>query len=272
MRRILLSSMPGTAITSIQITGIQHEFSTIPGIKEDMTEITLNVKGIIAKLGCEGPKTAYIEAVGPYTVSAGDIKNDADIEVLNPDLHIATLGEGSILSMELTFSHGQGYVLAEKNKPSRTIIGTIPVDSNYNPVQKVNYTVDELYSGSTAYDRLALEVWTNGVITARDAATLSGLILRDHFAMLYGAEETLFTTSEKKRAKSFDILDTPIEELDLSVRASNCLKRASIKTLRDLVSKTEYDLFRVRSMGQKSLEEIIGKLTSMGLSLTIDEN
>lgn len=270
MRRILLSSMPGTAVTSIQISGIQHEFSTISGIKEDVTEITLNVKGIIAKLECEGSKTAYIEAVGPCIVSAGDIKDDTDIEILNPDLHIATLGENAFLSMELTISHGRGYIPAENNKPDRIVIGTIPVDSNYNPVQKVNYTIDKLHDG--AHDHLTLEVWTNGVLTARDAAALSGLILRDHFAMMSGAKEYLFTASEKKKAESFDILDTPIEDMDLSVRAHNCLKRAGIDTIRTLTSKTEYDLFRIKSMGQKSLDEIIGKVTSMGLSLAIDED
>ena len=184
LRRILLSSLPGTAVTSIKIAGVQHEFTTIPGVKEDVTEIVLNVKGIIAKLYCEGVKTVHIEAAGEGKVTAGDIKADADVEVLNPDLHIATLGPDATLSMELTLSHGRGYIPADKNKPAQSIIGVIPVDSIYTPVRKVNYTVENTRVGdATDYDKLTLEVWTNGTIDARDAVSLGARILCDHFAL-----------------------------------------------------------------------------------------
>ncbi len=276
LRRILLSSLPGTAVTSIKISGVQHEFTTIPGIKEDVTEIVLNVKGIIAKLYCEGVKTVHIEAVGECKVTAGDIKADADVEILNPDLHIATLGPDATLSMELTLSHGRGYVPADKNKPSQSIIGIIPVDSIYTPVRKVNYTVENTRVGdATDYDKLTLEVWTNGTIDARDAVSLGARILCDHFTLFTDLSETMGTRStvvEKAEAQRDKVMEMTIDDMDLSVRSYNCLKRANINTVEDLISKTEEEMMKVRNLGRKSLEEVINKLAMMGLSLAAEEN
>ncbi|MBE6957415.1 MAG: DNA-directed RNA polymerase subunit alpha [Ruminococcaceae bacterium] len=275
LRRILLSSLPGTAVTSIKIAGIQHEFTTIPGVKEDVTEIVLNVKGIIAKLHSEGVKTVYIEAVGPCTVTAGDIKADAEVEILNPDLHIATLDVDATLTMELTLSHGRGYIPADKNKTAQTVIGVIPVDSIYTPVVKVNYTVENTRVGdATDYDKLTLEVWTNGTIDARDAVSLGARILCDHFTLFTDLSETMGSQStvvDKPNAEQSKVLDLTIEELDLSVRSFNCLKRASINTVADLISKTEEEMMKVRNLGRKSLEEVINKLDMMGLSLSKEE-
>ena len=276
LRRILLSSLPGTAVTSIKIAGVQHEFSTIPGIKEDVTEIVLNVKGIIAKLYSEGVKTVYIEASGEGVVTAGDIKADSDVEVLNPEHPIATLGPDAALNMELTLSQGRGYVTADKNKPAQTIIGVIPVDSVYTPVKKVNYTVENTRVGdATDYDKLTLEVWTNGTISARDAVSLGARILVDHFTLFTDLSETMgskATVVEKAEAQRDKVLEMTIEELDLSVRSFNCLKRANINTVEDLISKTEEEMMKVRNLGRKSLEEVINKLAMMGLSLASDEN
>ena len=242
LRRILLSSLPGTAVTSIKIAGVQHEFSTIPGVKEDVTEIVLNVKSIIAKLHSEGVKTVYIEASGECEVTAGDIKADGEVEVLNPELHIATLGPDASLNMELTLSHGRGYVPADRNKPAQTIIGLIPVDSIYTPVRKVNYTVENTRVGdATDYDKLTLEVWTDGTITARDAVSLGARILCDHFVLFTDLSETMGSKStvvEKAETQRDKVLELTIEELDLSVRSFNCLKRANINTVEDLISKT----------------------------------
>ena len=275
LRRILLSSLPGTAVTSIKIAGIQHEFSTIPGVKEDVTEIVLNVKGIIAKLHSEGVKTVYIEAVGPCTVTAGDIKADAEVEILNPELHIATLDVDATLTMELTLSHGRGYVPADKNKNTQSVIGVIPVDSIYTPVVKVNYTVENTRVGdATDYDKLTLEIWTNGTIDARDAVSLGARILCDHFALFTDLSETMGSQStvvDKPNAEQSKVLDLTIEELDLSVRSFNCLKRANINTVEDLISKTEEEMMKVRNLGRKSLEEVINKLDMMGLSLSKEE-
>ena len=276
MRRILLSSLPGTAVTSIKIAGVQHEFSTIPGIKEDVTEIVLNVKGIIAKLYSEGVKTVYIEASGEGVVTAGDIKADSDVEVLNPEHHIATLGPDASLNMELTFAQGRGYVTADRNKPAQTIIGVIPVDSVYTPVRKVNYTVENTRVGdATDYDKLTLEVWTNGTISARDAVSLGARILVDHFTLFTDLSETMgsrTTVVEKDEAQRDKVLELTIEELDLSVRSFNCLKRANINTVEDLISKTEDEMMKVRNLGRKSLEEVINKLSMMGLSLASEES
>ncbi|MDE6954872.1 MAG: DNA-directed RNA polymerase subunit alpha, partial [Oscillospiraceae bacterium] len=221
LRRILLSSLPGTAVTSIKIAGVQHEFTTIPGVKEDVTEIVLNVKGIIAKLYCEGVKTVHIEAAGEGKVTAGDIKADADVEVLNPDLHIATLGPDATLSMELTLSHGRGYIPADKNKPAQSIIGVIPVDSIYTPVRKVNYTVENTRVGdATDYDKLTLEVWTNGTIDARDAVSLGARILCDHFALFTDLSETMgnrSTVVEKAETQRDKVMEMTIDDMDLSV-------------------------------------------------------
>ena len=269
LRRILLSSLPGTAVTSIKIAGVQHEFSTIPGIKEDVTEIVLNVKSIIAKLHSEGVKTVYIEASGECEVTAGDIKADGEVEILNPELHIATLGPDASLNMELTLSHGRGYVPADRNKPAQTIIGLIPVDSIYTPVKKVNYTVENTRVGDlTDFDKLTLEVWTDGTITARDAVSLGARILCDHFVLFTDLSETMGSKStvvEKAEAQRDKVLELTIEELDLSVRSFNCLKRANINTVEDLISKTEDEMMKVRNLGRKSLEEVINKLAMMGL-------
>jgi len=276
LRRILLSSLPGTAITSIKIAGVQHEFSTIPGVKEDVTEIVLNVKRIIAKLHGEGPKTMYIEANGEGVITAGDIKADSEVEILNPELHIATLGPDASLNMELTLGHGRGYVPADRNKPAQTIIGLIPVDSVYTPVRKVNYTVENTRVGDlTDFDRLTLEIWTNGTISARDAVSLGARILVDHFVLFTDLSETVGSKStvvEKAEAQRDKVLEMTIEELDLSVRSFNCLKRANINTVEDLISKTEDEMMKVRNLGRKSLEEVINKLAMMGLSLASDEN
>ena len=276
LRRILLSSLPGTAVTSIKIAGVMHEFTTIPGVKEDVTEIVLNVKSIIAKLYSEGVKTVHIEAVGPCKVTAGDIKADADVEVLNPDLHIATLDVDATLNMELTLSHGRGYVTADKNKTAQTVIGVIPVDSIYTPVRKVNYTVENTRVGdATDYDKLTLEVWTNGTIDARDAVSLSARILCDHFALFTDLSETMgakSTVVEKPEAGHNKVMEMTIDDMDLSVRSYNCLKRANINTVEDLISKTEEEMMKVRNLGRKSLEEVINKLAMMGLSLAAEEN
>ena len=277
LRRIMLSSLPGTAATTIKIAGVQHEFSTIPGVKEDVTEIVLNIKSLITKLnGAETVKTVYIEATGPCEVTAGDIKGDSEVEVLNPDLHIATLDAGATLNMEITLSHGRGYVPADRNKPAQTVIGLIPVDSIYTPVYKVNYTVENTRVGNmTDFDKLTLEVWTDGTITPRDAVSLGAKILCDHFTLFTDLSDTMSARStvvEKAEAQRDKVLELTIEELDLSVRSFNCLKRANINTVEDLISKTEDDMMKVRNLGRKSLEEVINKLAMMGLSLASEDN
>ena len=277
LRRIMLSSLPGTAATSIKIAGVQHEFSTIPGVKEDVTEIVLNVKSLITRLhNTDGIKTVYIEAVGPCEVKAGDIKGDSEVEVLNPDLHIATLDAGATLNMELTLSHGRGYVSADRNKTAQTAIGVIPVDSIYTPVYKVNYTVENTRVGNmTDFDKLTLEVWTDGTISPRDAVSLGAKILCDHFSLFTDLSDAMGSKStvvEKAEAQRDKVLELTIEELDLSVRSFNCLKRANINTVEDLISKTEDEMMKVRNLGRKSLEEVINKLAMMGLSLASDDN
>ncbi len=277
LRRIMLSSLPGTAATSIKIAGVQHEFSTIPGVKEDVTEIVLNVKNLLTKLYCEGGKTVFIEATGPCEVTAGDIKSDGEVEVLNPELHLATLDVGATLSMEITLSHGRGYVSADRNKALRpNVIGVIPIDSIYTPVYNVNYTVESTRVGASSdYDKLTLEVWTDTTITARDAVSLGAKILCDHFALFTDLSDTLGdkSTVVEKAADSKDkMLELTIEELDLSVRSFNCLKRANINTVEDLISKTEDEMMKVRNLGRKSLEEVINKLAMMGLSLASEDN
>jgi len=277
LRRIMLSSLPGTAATSIKIAGVQHEFTTIPGVKEDVTEIVLNVKSLITRLhNADGIKTVYIEAVGPCEVTAGDIKCDSEVEVLNPELHIATLDAGATLNMELTLSHGRGYVSADRNKTAQTSIGVIPVDSIYTPVYKVNYTVENTRVGNmTDFDKLTLEVWTDGTISPRDAVSLGAKILCDHFSLFTDLSDAMGSKStvvEKAEAQRDKVLELTIEELDLSVRSFNCLKRANINTVEDLISKTEDDMMKVRNLGRKSLEEVINKLAMMGLSLASEDN
>ena len=277
LRRVLLSSLPGVAVTSIKIDGILHEFSTIEGVKEDVTEIVLNVKGLIAKINGEGPKTVYIEAEGPCVVTAGSIKCDSEVEILDPDMHIATVGEGGRLYMELTLDKGRGYVPADRNKQlMNPVIGVIPVDSIYTPVMKVNYTVDNTRVGQiTDYDKLTLEVWTNGVLCAQEAVSLAARVLTEHlnlFVDLSGdaLEGNPILVKSDDEAQT-TVLSMTIEELDFSVRSFNCLKRANINTVEDLINRTEDDMMKVRNLGRKSLEEVINKLESLGLRLRDDE-
>lgn len=276
LRRVLLSSLPGTAATSIRIAGVQHEFSTIPGVKEDVTEIVLNIKSIIARLHCDGPKTVYIEAAGECEVTAGDIKTDSEVEILNPDQHIATLGPDGALSMEITLGHGRGYVPADKNKSAQQVIGTIPVDSIYAPVLKVNYAVENTRVGNqTDFDKLTIEVWTDKTISARDALSLGAKILCDHFTLFTDLSDTIGSRStvvEKEVKQPDTVMKMTIEELDLSVRSFNCLKRANINTVEDLTNKTQEEMIKVRNLGRKSLEEVEHKLAMMGLSLASEDN
>ena len=272
MRRVLLSTLPGVAVTTIKIDGVVHEFTTIPGVKEDVTEIVLNIKGLIAKLHSEETKTAYIEAEGPCVVTAADIKADSEVEILNPELHIATLDKGAKLNMEMTLDRGRGYVPSELNKPAQSVIGVIPVDSIFTPVLKANFTVDNTRVGQvTDNGKLTLEVWTDGSIKANEAVSMSAKILIEHFELFLNlsesaAEATNFM-AEKGSTDKEKVLDMTIEELDLSVRSFNCLKRAGINTVEDLIEKSEEDMMKVRNLGRKSLEEVIAKLDSFGYTL-----
>ena len=276
LRRVLLSSLSGTAPTSIKIAGVQHEFSTIPGVKEDVTEIVLNVKGILSRLHSQGAKTVYIEASGECEVTAGDIKTDAEVEIINKDHHIATLGQDGALNMEIVLDHGRGYVTAEKNKNPQLPIGTIPVDSIYTPVLKVNYFVENTRVGNqTDFDKLTIELWTDNTISAREAISIGAKILCDHFTLFTDLSEAASTGStvvEKVEKEPDTVLKMTIEELDLSVRSFNCLKRANINTVEDLVNKTQEEMIKVRNLGRKSLEEVEHKLTMMGLSLASEDN
>ena len=276
LRRILLSSLPGYAATSIKIAGVQHEFSTIPGVTEDVTEIVLNVKRLILKLHCQEVKTVYIDAVGPCEVTAGDIKADGEVEILNPELHICSLGEGATLNMEITLSQGRGYVSSDRNKTPQTAIGVIPIDSIYSPVVKVNYSVEPTRVGDkTDFDKLTLEVWTDSTIAAKDAVSLGAKIMSDHLTVFTNLSDTMGngSTVVEKVANSPDTkLSMTIDELDLSVRSYNCLKRANINTVADLVGKTAEDMMKVRNMGKKSLDEVQKKLEMMGLSLASEDS
>ena len=276
LRRILLSSLPGYAATSVKIQGVQHEFSTIPGVTEDVTEIVLNVKRIITKLHCTGIKTVHIDAVGPCEVTAGDIKADAEVEILNPDLHICTLGPDATFNMEITLSQGRGYVSSDRNKNAQMPIGVIPIDSIYSPVKKVNYTVEPCRVGDkTDFDKLTLEVWTDSTITAKDAVSLGAKILSDHLTVFTNLSDSVATSStvvEKTADRPDAKLAMTIDELDLSVRSFNCLKRANINTVADLINKTGEDMMKVRNMGKKSLDEVQKKLEMMGLSLASEDS
>ena len=276
LRRILLSSLPGYAATSVKIAGVQHEFSTIPGVTEDVTEIVLNVKRMIMKLHCQDVKTVYIDAVGPCEVTAGDIKADGEVEILNPELHICTLGPDATFNMEITLSQGRGYVPADRNKTAQTVIGVIPIDSIYSPVSKVNYSVEPTRVGDkTDFDKLTLEVWTDSTITAKDAVSLGAKILSDHMTVFTNLSDTVSagsTVVEKSADRPDTKLAITIDELDLSVRSFNCLKRANINTVADLISKTGEDMMKVRNMGKKSLDEVQKKLEMMGLSLASEES
>ena len=276
LRRILLSSLPGYAATSVKIAGVQHEFSTIPGVTEDVTEIVLNVKQLILKLHSQGVKTVYIDAVGPCEVTAGDIKADGEVEILNPELHICTLGEGATFNMEITLSQGRGYVPSDRNKTAQTVIGVIPIDSIYSPVKKVNYSVEPTRVGDkTDFDKLTLEVWTDSTISAKDAVSLGAKILSDHLTVFTGLSDSVSagsTVVEKSSNAPDTKLAMTIDELDLSVRSFNCLKRANINTVADLISKTGEEMMKVRNMGKKSLDEVQKKLEMMGLSLASEDS
>ena len=252
LRRILLSSLPGYAATSVKIAGVMHEFSTIPGVTEDVTEIVLNVKRLITKLHCQDVKTVFIDAVGPCEITAADIKADAEVEILNPELHICTLGPDATFNMEITLSQGRGYVPADRNKTEQTVIGVIPVDSIYSPVSKVNYSVEPTRVGDkTDFDKLTLEVWTNGTISVKDAVSLGAKILSDHMTVFTNLSETVSagsTVVEKSADRPDTKLAMTIDELDLSVRSFNCLKRANINTVADLICKTGEDMMKVRNM------------------------
>lgn len=276
LRRILLSSLPGAAATSIKIEGVQHEFSTIPGVKEDVTEIILNIKKMAIKLHSDSPKTVYIEAKGAGEITAGDIKADADVEIFNPDLHIATLNDDARLYMEITLSKGRGYVSSDKNKQNmQPVIGVIPVDSIYTPIKKVNYTVENTCVGQyTDREKLMVELWTNGTIKPDEAISLAAKIINDLLRLFVDLSddakntEVIVEPTENKKEK---VLEMTIEELDLSVRSYNCLKRAGINTVEDLTDKSEEDMMKVRNLGRKSLEEVINKLQNLGLDLKKEE-
>lgn len=275
LRRILLSSLPGVAVTSIKVDGVLHEFSIIPGVIEDMTEIILNIKGLALKLYGEGPKVIYIDADGEGEVTAGDIKVDSEVEILNPEHHIATLNGDHRLYIELIINKGRGYVSSDKNKQPGQPIGIIPVDSIYTPVSKVNYTVEPTRVGQvTDYDKLTLEVWTNGSIKPDEAISLGAKILSEHLNLFIDLSDQAKHTEimvEKEETKKEKVLEMTIEELDLSVRSYNCLKRAGINTVEDLTNRTEDDMMKVRNLGRKSLEEVIQKLHGLGLSLAPSE-
>ena len=277
LRRVLLSSLPGVAVTSVKIDGVQHEFTTIPGVKEDVTEIILNIKGLTAKIHGDSPQRVTIEAEGEGEITAGSIKHGPEVEILDPNMHIATLGAGARLYMELTLSKGRGYVPAERNKQTnQTVIGVIPVDSIYTPVLKVNYSVENTRVGQiTDYDKLTLEVWTDGTITAKEAVSLGAKILNEHLNLFVDLSGEAYNTEimvEKDDSGKEKVLEMTIEELDLSVRSFNCLKRAGINTVEDLINKSEEDMMKVRNLGKKSLEEVIAKLDSLGFNLTRDED
>ncbi len=276
LRRVLLSSLPGVAVSSIKIDGVQHEFSTIPGVKEDVTEIVLNIKGLTAKIHGDSPKTVYIEAEGEGQVTAGDIKADSEVEILDPGMHIATLDTHAKLYMEVVLDKGRGYVTAERNKANmQNVVGAIPVDSVFTPVLKVNYVVENARVGQiTDYDKLSLEVWTDGTISAKEAVSFAAKILNEHLNLFVDLSEEAVAAEimvEKDDKGNEKVLEMTIEELDLSVRSFNCLKRAGINTVGDLINKSEDDMMKVRNLGKKSLEEVIYKLESLGFNLNPED-
>lgn len=279
LRRILLSSLTGAAITSIKIDGVLHEFSTIPGVRDDVTNIILNLKSLCLKMYSDEPHTVSIDVSGEKEVTGADIQTDADVEVLNPDLHIATVDETGSLKIEMTVERGRGYVAADKNKKSDQPIGIIPIDSIFSPIQRVNYKVSDTRVGNvTDYDKLTLEVWTNGSMRPEEAISKSATILIAHFKLFQSMagtpekdEETESTFMENEEDDANKVMEMTIEDLDLSVRSFNCLKRAEINTVSDLVQKSEDDMMKVRNLGRKSLDEVRNKLKELGLSLAHDE-
>ena len=280
LRRVLLSSLPGVAVTSVKLSGkdgtIHHELSTIPGVKEDVTEIILSIKGLTAKLYGDGPKTVYVEAEGECEITAGDIKTDSEVNILDPGMHIATLGKDAKLYMEITIDRGRGYVSAERNKKQINLpVDVIAVDSIYPPVLKVNYTVEDTRLGQvTDYDKLTMEVWTDGTISAKEALSQAANLLNEHLKLFIdlseeaGLAEVLVEKDEKGKEK---ILEMTIEDLDLSVRSFNCLKRAGINTVDDLINKSEEEMMKVRNLGKKSFDEVKEKLQSLGFDLSSEE-
>ena len=276
LRRILLSSLPGYAITSVKIDGVLHEFSTIPGVKEDVTEIILNLKNVILKIHGDGPKTVYIDASGEGEVLAGDIKCDSEVEIINSDYHICTLDKDASINMELTVNKGRGYVSAEQNKKlMQPVIGVIAIDSIYTPILKANYTIEDIRVGQDiGFDKLTLEVWTNGTISATDAVSLGAKFLNEHLALFSDLSGEAYDTEimvDRDIDTKGKIMEMTIEELDLSVRSFNCLKRAGINTVEDLTNRTEDDMMKVRNLGKKSLDEVINKLHSFGLDLRSED-
>lgn len=276
LRRMLLSSLPGVASTSVKIDGVLHEFSTVPGVKEDITEIILNIKNLAIKLHSDGPKTIYINQEGAGEICARDIKHDADVEIINGDLHIATLDDDAKLFMEINIDKGRGYVSCDQNKEFiQGQIGVIATDSIFTPVERVNYFTDKTRVGNVAdYDRLTLELWTNGTITPSEAVSLAAKIISEHLSLFVDLSDDTKNVEimvEKEEGQKEKVLETTIEELDLSVRSYNCLKRAGINTVQDLTTRSENDMMKVRNLGRKSLEEVISKLDGMGLGLSSDD-
>ena len=271
LRRILLSSLPGVAVTSVKIDGILHEFSTIPGVKEDVTEIILNLKKLAIKMTGENEKRVIINEVGPKEVTAADIRGDADIEIFNPDLHIATLDDNTTLVMEINLARGRGYLPAENNKDESTPISVIPTDSIYTPVRKCNFTVENTRVGQvTDYDKLILEIWTDGSVTPREGVSIGAKIMQEHLNLFVGLDDSaegMEIMVEKEENQKEKALEMTIEELELSVRSFNCLKRAAINTVEELTQKSEEDMMKVRNLGKKSLDEVKNKLEELGLSL-----
>mgnify|MGYP004673918809 FL=1 len=277
LRRVLLSSLPGVAVNAVKIDGVHHELSTIPGVKEDVTEIILSIKGLTAKLNGEGPKTVYIDAKGECEVKASDIQTDSEVDILDPGMHIATLGKDAKLSMEITIDRGRGYVSAERNKQLNNFaFDVIAVDSIYTPVLKVNFKVEDTRLGQvTDYDKLTLEVWTDGTISAKEAVSQAANLLNEHLKLFVDlSDEQTITTLIKpdQDTRGTGILEMTIEELDLSVRSFNCLKRAGINTVSDLINKSEEEMMKVRNLGKKSFDEVKEKLQSLGYDLSSEED
>ena len=272
LRRVLLSSLPGAAVSSVHIEGVQHEFSTVPGVKEDVTEIILNLKGLAVKMYTDGPKSVIVDKIGPCELTAADIKIDDEIEIINPDMHIATLNEDAHLQMTLRLERGRGYVSADKNK-ARDItmpIGVIPMDSIFTPIHKVNYTVEDKRVGqSNDYDRLTLEVWTNGTLKPEEAISCAAKILSEHLTQFVSLTDQVMPVNmvQPEEDNKGKVLEMTIEELELSVRAYNCLKRAGINSVAELVQRNQEDMMKVRNLGRKSLEEVEQKLQELGLAL-----
>ena len=275
LRRILLSSLPGAAVTSVKIDGILHEFSTIPGVKEDVTEIILNLKKLAVRLGTENSKRVMINAVGPKEVTAADIIADSGLEIFNPELHIATLEENATMVMEINIAKGRGYVPADQNKTESMPIAVIPVDSIYTPAKKVNFAVENTRVGQvTDYDRLILEIWTDGSIAPEESVSIGAKIMQEHLRLFVDLTDSMDDVEimvEKEEDQKEKALEMTIEELELSVRSFNCLKRASINTVEELTHRTEDDMMKVRNLGKKSLDEVKHKLEELGLGLKPSE-